>query len=396
MGLICGLTTTSFSGQQPDKNEINAMSFNAFYQEKISVVFDHRIFSAQQYGGVSRYFAGLVAPLGRYGISAKVLAPLHQNAYLSMMPQELVSGYRIPKFKGSAQICLAANPALSRLAMSSFPPRIVHETYYGAEREAPKAAAVVLTVYDMINEIYEHLFENSQLRLVKTAAILRADLIICISESTRSDLLRFFPEVEARTRVTHLAYDPTFTMDGPHPTNIEKPYLLYVGARRAYKNFTALLDAYAMSPTLQNDFNLICIGGGDFDYNERDMISRLGLRDRVQQRQADDAQLREWYRSAAVFVYPSLYEGFGIPPLEAMALGCPVVGVRSSSVPEVCGDGAEFAPNGSPEALHEAIVSVVYDSARSESLRLAGYEQIRRFSWEKAAYETSEIYRELV
>jgi glycosyltransferase involved in cell wall biosynthesis len=361
----------------------------------IRVAFDHRIFSQQVYGGISRYFAGIVPHLADCGIDGRIFAPLHNNAYLGTLPRELLFGRRIPEFRGRRRLCAAVNGPLSRVAMVPFAPQIVHETYFGLHREAPRGACLVLTVYDMIHEIFTNLLGDPETRAAKAAAIARADLILCISEHTRQDLIRFFPEAEARTRVTYLAFDPGFAA-GATPRREARPYLLHVGPRWAYKNFAALLDAYAASPALRDAFDLVCVGGGPFDATERQAIAGHGLGQAVRQCGADDDELRRWYRGAAIFVYPSLYEGFGIPPLEAMASGVPVVAVDVSSVPEVCAGAAELAPDGSAEALRAAIEAVAFDSDRASALCRAGLERIDRFSWAGAARDTAACYRELI
>lgn len=362
----------------------------------VRVAFDHRTFSIQAHGGISRYFVGMVPYLLEFGIAPRIFAPIHINAYLPSLPGDLVFGAKVPEFRGRRRLSRTLNGPLSRLAMRGFRPQIVHETYFGRENEAPRGVPLVLTVYDMIHELFADVMSDPATIRSKAAAIARADMILCISESTRRDLIRFFPEVAPRTRVTYLGFDSDFAAGGALPMQAQRPYLLHVGVRRAYKNFAALLEAYAASARLRAEFDLVCVGGGPFDSDERDAIAHWRLEGKVRQHDADDADLRRWYAGAAIFVYPSVYEGFGIPPLEAMASGVPVIGVNVSSVPEVCGDAAQLAPDGSPDALMAAIEAVAFDTARAAQLRNAGLEQIGRFSWRKAAQDTAACYQELV
>ncbi|HOA50449.1 MAG TPA: glycosyltransferase family 1 protein [Novosphingobium sp.] len=362
----------------------------------IRVAFDDKIFSSQTHGGISRYFVGMVPHLAGFGVEARVFAPIHVNSYLPALPHDQVFGTRVREFRGRPRLSRLVNGPLSRLAMRRFKPQIVHETYYAERSEAPKGCRIVLTVYDMIHELFADQMADPATIRSKAAAIARADLILCISESTRRDLIRFYPQAEARSRVTYLGFDADFAaQDGP-ARSLDRPYLLYVGQRRGYKNFAALLDAYAASPSLRDAFDLVCVGGGPFDATERQAIAGHGLGQAVRQCGADDDELRRWYRGAAIFVYPSLYEGFGIPPLEAMASGVPVVAVDVSSVPEVCAGAAELAPDGSAEALRAAIEAVAFDSDRASALCRAGLERIDRFSWAGAARDTAACYRELI
>ena len=202
----------------------------------------------------------------------------------------------------------------------------------------------VLTIYDLIHERYPNSFINSvgTTRPKKIAAN-RADHVICISESTRRDLVEYCGVPEERTSVIYLGVDPNFgqvinTTERLNP----RPFLLYVGARGGYKNFNGLVKAFAKSERLRQEFDLLCFGGGAISSSELELAMALGLRpNQLIQIGGSDNILVSLYKQASALVYPSLYEGFGIPPLEAMTVGCPVICSNSSSLPEVVGDAAE-------------------------------------------------------
>ena len=129
------------------------------------------------------------------------------------------------------------------------------------------------------------------------------------------------------------------------------PYLLYVGSRAGYKNFGLLLEAFSRSG-LAGHYRLLAVGGGAFTAAEQQRIASLRLAGSITViPKADDAILARAYRDAALFIYPSLYEGFGFPPLEAMSMGCPVLVNRTSSLPEVCGDAAFYFDASDPDEL---------------------------------------------
>lgn len=364
--------------------------------ETLRVAFDHRIFAVQAWGGISRYFAALATHLPECGVDPRIIAPLHNSRHLDALPAGQVWGCKIPDIRGSRRLALAANAVLSAPLARLARARIVHETYYGQKGHTPKGAATVLTVYDMIHELFGQTDGDRAASADKAAAVKRADLILCISHSTRDDLLKFFPEVEPRVRVTHLGFDAQIFTRMQSSSVEERPYLLHVGQRSAYKNFSGLLAAYASSPRLRADFDLVCAGGPPLGPAELAAIADHGLEGRVRQEAVDDAALARRYGGAALFVYPSLYEGFGIPPLEAMASGCPVVAVRVSSVPEVCGDAAHYATDGSPDALREAIEAVVYAPGRRADLCGAGAARLEQFTWQRTAAMTAQYYRELL
>jgi glycosyltransferase involved in cell wall biosynthesis len=174
---------------------------------------------------------------------------------------------------------------------------------------------------------------------------------------------------------------------------IRKPYLLFIGQRDGYKNFDILLRAFAHSSKLRKDFLLICFGGGTFSSVERKRIATLGLslQDVIHVR-GDDADLAGFYGEAAAFVYPSLYEGFGIPLLEAMALSCPVVCSNASSFPEVVGNAADLFDPFDEESLRSTIERVVFSMEHRDFLIGRGLDRARLFSWDRCAEETLQVY----
>jgi glycosyltransferase involved in cell wall biosynthesis len=142
---------------------------------------------------------------------------------------------------------------------------------------------------------------------------------------------------------------------------------------------------------------MICFGGGDFRADELELMRNLSINpDRIEQVGGGDNVLAGYYRNAAAFVYPSLYEGFGIPPLEAMALGCPVICSNTSSIPEVVGDAGEYFDPGQVESIRASIENVLQSSGRRAELIGRGSRKCADYSWDRCASETLEIYRGLV
>jgi glycosyltransferase involved in cell wall biosynthesis len=172
---------------------------------------------------------------------------------------------------------------------------------------------------------------------------------------------------------------------------------LYVGARGGYKNFERFVRAFALSQRLHQEFDLLCFGGGPLQTAERQMIADAGLGpDQVVQMGGGDEILAALYQQAAALVYPSLYEGFGIPPLEAMAVGCPVICSNSSSLPEVVGDAAESFDPLDQEAMLAAMEAVLASPTQRSALVAAGRIRYQQFTWKKCARETEAIYRKLL
>lgn len=366
------------------------------------IAFDYQTFALQSYGGISRYFTRLAQNLLEMNQQVGVFAPLHRNSYLSELPNGTVAGLRINGWHPRAgRLIMPYNRFKSRRAISKWQPDLVHETYYSRHRSATGTLPSVITVYDMIFELFPEAFEiDDPTAALKRAAINRADHVICISENTRADLTRLYRLPASKLSVVHLGFDQLAQRGGDavEMAQSAKPFLLYVGERsRSYKNFTGFLRAVASSNKLRADFDIVAFGDPPFSAGEMQTVSSLGLDGKqVRQMSGGDDVLGRVYASATALVYPSLYEGFGIPPLEAMAHQCPVISSNASSMPEVIGTAAEYFDPNSVEDMRRAIESVVYSDTRIGELKQAGAKRLSAFSWKKCARETLEIYKTVV
>ncbi|MGE4447216.1 MAG: glycosyltransferase family 4 protein [Azospira sp.] len=367
----------------------------------MKIAFDQQVFLLQEYGGISRYLCSLVRELATMpAITAQVFAPLHVNRNLAGLGNELSRGRALSRLPPKLlRPVMFASKVMARREMARFKPDIVHETYYCEDDFRPNGARRVLTVYDLIHERYPDLFVNSEgTTRPKRVAANRVDHVICISESTRRDLVSYCGVPEEKTSVVYLGVDVDFVQAvTPRRQYHPRPFLLYVGARGGYKNFERFVRAFSLSPRLRQEFDLLCFGGGQLQTAERQMIADAGLGpDQVVQMGGGDEILAALYQQAAAFVYPSLYEGFGIPPLEAMAVGCPVICSNSSSLPEVVGDAAESFDPLDEEAMLAAMEAVLASPSRRSALIAAGQTRYQQFTWEKCARETEAIYRKLL
>ena len=363
------------------------------------IAFDHQIFGWQEYGGISRYFCELARALAcDLGEEVEVVAPWYINRYLPEIAADVaVAGRRVPRLPLGGRFYRRINDVLAAAPLRRFRPDIVHETYYAAARHAPKSAKIVLTVLDMVHERHPEGFARlDPLYREKALAVARADHVLCISECTRRDLLELLDVDPAKTSVVHLGFTRLPAPD-PAPAGSGRPFLLFVGKRVPYKNFSGLLAAYAASPALRQDFDLLCFGGAPLDAAERRTIQQLGLRqDAVRHTAGSDAMLAACYRAAHALVYPSLYEGFGIPPLEAMSMDCPVACSNASSLPEVVGDAAALFDPQDTDAVRGAIERVASDDDWRRELVARGRRRLALFSWRRCAEQTQALYRKLL
>jgi glycosyltransferase involved in cell wall biosynthesis len=364
------------------------------------IFYDHQVFSLQDAGGVSRYQYELVHNLqASSGVQLELLMGL--NA--SVMPflelrnhQTKVLSWKTGIRPGYVRYGI--NELLSPVVaqrLGSFD--IYHAMLY---RAIPfvRRRRLVVTHHDCTHERFPQMFHNASFIIQRKRKLFsQADAIICVSESSRRDLLHFYDVDEQKTHVVYhgfspLQVDPSVT-DPVNGSGI--PYLLYVGSRAEYKNFPLLLEAFSRSGLAPN-YRLLVVGGGDFSAAEQARITSLGLAGEITLiPKADETTLARVYRDAALFVYPSLYEGFGFPPLEAMSLGCPVLVHRTSSLPEICGDAAFYFDVSDPDELARALVSTLQNAPGLAMKRQLGQQQVKLYDWSQTAANTLNLYRAL-
>ena len=345
-------------------------------------------------GGIKRYFANLISGLPE-DFEPHLTTCRRTDELEPSHPRLQVHRFR--RFRPQ-RLSLKLEKAFFGRVEAAYDFDIAHPTYYTllSQREVGQyRCPVVVTVWDMIHELFPELYPNSEFVARKRRAIEAADAILCISENTKQDLLNHYPVDEAKVLVTHLAANlASAAITGEQPTP-SRPYFLYVGARTGYKNFPGLLSAFAVAATIATEIILCTVGPG-FTNDEERLIDELGLSGKVENYGAvSDSQLASLYQRSLALVYPSLYEGFGIPPLEAMQCGTLVIAANRSSIPEVVGDaGLLFDPD-EPEALTDILVHVARNPEARHSFIERGDSRVREFTWEKTVRDTVEVYRNL-
>lgn len=361
------------------------------------IAFDHQAFVMQSYGGISRYFTRLAQRLSHQQVNPRIICPWHRNYYLSQISEEIHAGKFFKDFppKTASLINLYNSYRFGRFVVDRRP-KIIHQTYYASNFWLPKDIPKIITVYDMNHELFPEMFLSSDTTSInKRVAVERADHIICISRSTQKDLIDTYGVAENKTTVVHLASDlrETALTTSEDFSGSEKQFLLFVGQRGGYKNFGNFISAIATSKNLMADFDIICFGGGKFSAAERELIARSGFdAGQVKQLGGDDAILNKLYVSARAFVFPSTYEGFGLPILEAMSQGCPVLCSNTSSLPEVGGVAAQYFDPNDLDDIAATVERCVYSDSTLRSASTAGVERSRDFSWERCAEETFGVY----
>ena len=264
-------------------------------------------------------------------------------------------------------------------------------------RYLPKSIASVVTIHDLV---WRHAPDTMKSfgRFLDAKfmpeAIRMADKVIAVSKWTANDLITEVPEAEVKTSVIYEAGSLTFS-HSRSDYNLGKKYLLFVGTLEPRKNLPRLLKAYSLlSCSIKDEYPLIIVGGkgwGEDDID--DIVKQFDIEKYVQfLGYLSDKELATVYQEASLLVMPSLYEGFGLPLLEAMSVGVPVVTSNISSMPEIVGDAAVLADPYSVDSIKEGIEKVLTDSELKSELSNAGYDQSKLFSWARAAKETLLVF----
>ncbi|RXK60012.1 glycosyltransferase family 1 protein [Lacibacter luteus] len=362
----------------------------------IKVLYDHQMFSLQKYGGISRYFANLFYSFQK-SADVEVEAPVlySGNQYLKN-ETSLLPGFLGNLLAAKKSRMYKWNKQYSKYQLKTAAYDLFHPTYYDAYFLKDLRKPYVITVHDMIYELYPQYFDTADKFVMQKETVIRnANHIIAISESTKRDLQRFYNIADDKISVIHHGFYPETTSVKPAGFELNN-YLLFVGDRANYKNFQ--LFAEAVAPLLQqNDLlRIVCTGGGSFTTAETVFFAGQGIVDKVLQINATNEELNYLYKHASVFVYPSLYEGFGFPILEAFANNCVVACSNTSSFPEVGGDAVAYFDPFSKEEMFTVIASLLSNTLLAEQLKEKGKQRLSLFKMEKCVAATADVYHKLL
>jgi glycosyltransferase involved in cell wall biosynthesis len=359
------------------------------------VLYDAQTFLRQRTGGISRLFTDLIQEFDRHpalGVQAAMPFRLSNN---SIAARDL--GYRglhstplwLPRSVLYAPWWLRG----SRVPTGC---DIVHRTYY-SERflGVPAGIKQVTTVYDMIPELFTGTDQFTATHLQKRQYVSECDLVICISESTRQDMVAIYGDVARNVRVIPLAVQAGFGPDQEQLPGLPSQYVMYVGARKGYKDFGLLPKALQMLRSQGHEVPLVIVGKPLAAEEEAD-IARRGLASSTVCVQLTDSELKRAYAHSSALVQTSRYEGFGLTPLEGMASGAPVVVAYASSMPEVGGDVAQYFAPGDAEDLARVMLRSLTDEELRVDLAERGPARAAGFSTAQMARRTAEAYADLL
>ncbi|WP_029015163.1 glycosyltransferase family 4 protein [Niveispirillum irakense] len=369
---------------------------------KPTVVFDHHTFSSHRFGGVSRYFAKLIGN-ARRDERLDIVTPFRyvQNEHLLHEEPErfrAILGNR--PFRGQGRLLHSVNRLLVGRTLRRGRFDLLHPTSYDPWFLPDLGTKpFVLTVYDLIHELYADRFTAAELAMEdKRPLLARAAHIITISDSTKADLIRLHNVAADKITTIHLGGDHVID-DARSAGSLPVPalpdrYVLFVGTRGRYKNFDRCAAAVASLMVTRPDLHLVCVGGGPLKAAE--LAPFAGMAGRVHQMNLHDSQMQAVYSRAALFVFPSLYEGFGLPLVEAAFCGCPVACSDRSSLPEVGGDAALYFDPERVDDMADVMGRLLDDTALHAEMRRRGSLRAQDFTWRHTTAQTIGLYKQIV
>ena len=345
----------------------------------LRIELDCIIFGLQKWGGISNYWLNLI---GGLAINPALSIGLH-------LPKNIIYKGFSRDFYHQTNIIREIIPSQFSRYIRATPAssdEVFHTSYYRLPNKSVNRYFV--SVYDFTYERFRGGLPRLIHSMQKFQSIKGADSILCISNSTRNDLLEFYPKIDpAKVHVVHLGVDHNkFYIDLLNPGTCNSNMVLFVGERRGYKRFDLAIEAINQSPHLH-----LGIVGPSLSSHEKLILNKLLPSRWVEFGPVDTGRLRRLYSAAYAFIFPSDYEGFGLPILEAMACGCPVVASCKSSFPEVGGRVAMYAEAQTGEAYSVALERLGSSITR-EIITRDGLSWSSEFTWLKTVEKTQLLY----
>lgn len=385
---------------------------------KMKILYDHQQFTLQRFGGISKCFCEYIKHRPQ-DVEYEIATIESNNEHLresNLIPglkpiswTNSIEFYKKHNYRGSTRVFAFLNllpwfnsadkvnmkksiEALKKGEYDVFHPTFFDDYFLQYLNGKP----FVLTIYDMIPELFPQFFSQDNFQIImKRKLVENADVIVAISQNTKDDIVRILKVPEEKVKVIYLG--------GPEREDIHEeaiikcPYFLYMGMRNDYKNFPQTLVDISEFHKHYPSVKLVCTGPS-FTLEEIQKIEELGLVDCVIYKSANDREVKNLYAHALAFIYPSMYEGFGMPILEAFAYGCPTLLNNKSSFPEIAGDAAIYfdsvAGRSDMPLAMKKLMTLTKDDRNA--LIQKGYERLKLYDWTKLSQQLHEVYRSVI
>jgi len=382
----------------------------------MKILFDHQTFTTQQYGGIPKYFCELTRFFSkcsemsfefslRYSINENLTNQPELYQYWSnrsrLLSNHLLFSFQ-KKLNKNILYHLKINQKESIRLLKKGDFDIFHPTGYNPYFLEHLKKPYVLTVYDMIHEKFPEFYpDQDPTKHWKKKVIERADSIIAISQNTKHDIVQSYNIEPDNISVVYLGNPLEQALQNYNQRQFNKnprlntEYILFVGSRERYKNFQFFVSSIASLLQKHDDLHLYCAGGGQFTPTEKKQLINLDILSKVHYFSINDELMIDLYKNAQAFVFPTLYEGFGLPVLEAFSCGCPLIVSQTSSLSEIAGDAARYIDPHDENSIVAGVESLLNDNDYREELIRKGYARLKLFSWERTARETKKVYENI-
>lgn len=400
----------------------------------MKILFDHQIFFRNKFGGITKIFMIISRKLKTEDVlvfnsidisnfengeirsikSGKLInhVPLFSFYYffriyltfMRMLKRPLSNWIRLLEsglYRKSLQKNISKSEMMIKNIIKSESPDIFHVTYYDDYffefwKQVEIKPKLIVTIHDCLMERFPGYFglENFVIKNRKYLCEM-ADKIVCVSKFTRLELLKFYPDID-ESKITVISNGGELSLSKSEDVlPFQSNYFLYIGNRSHYKNFSVVLDAFA-KPDVNFNSLLICAGSHSFTKEEFELIESKNLVGKIIHLPIRSENfLANLYSNAVGFVYPSIYEGFGIPIVEAMSLGCPVLCSDIPPFKEVAGNSAIYFNPHDPTELESAMIRLMKNENIRNKYKKLGLLQSKNYTWENCALEYKSLYESL-
>ncbi len=356
----------------------------------MKIIFDHQLFSWQRLGGASKYFCMLLKHLPLEEWTTTCI--FSNNEYVESLNlfahRNFFKNYY---FAGQGRIMHELNKPHTLRALKKRDYDVYHQTHFDPFGLKAIGNKPMVTTFHDIN--FSTLNPDPKIVSWQRKSLNRADRIIAVSQNTKKDLIELFNIPDEKVQVVY--HGIQLPLVSSVKSLYDFPYLLYVGSRGTHKNFKRLAEAFSMLSKNYSDLRLVCTWKS-FTSQELEFLKQLGIENKVVHIMATESQMNAIYANAVAFVFPSIYEGFGMPILEAMSNHCPVILSNSSCLPEIAGNAGIYFNPMDPDDIKDKIEYLINsDIVRSECI-IKGDTRVKDFSWQKCAEGHRRVYQSLI